>query len=153
MRKLLLFFLLFAAGPCLAAFGYHGGRNCYASAGDAFAEKCAGFVVVSATNNEYSSCRLATVGAPVQCVSTGAYNFCDVQVTVMKHSFNGNDTAATSNNATQYWSLPSCDLGPSSADKIADMSLLWGLFLGAAIVIYTLRRLLGIWERSPHEES
>jgi hypothetical protein len=52
-----------------------------------------------------------------------------------------------------YPVLKICDDSPQlTADKIADMSLLWGLFLVVAIVIYGLRRLLNIFESAPHGE-
>lgn len=39
-----------------------------------------------------------------------------------------------------------------TSEKIADMSAMWGLFLVVAIVIYGLKRLLGVFESSPHVE-
>jgi hypothetical protein len=41
----------------------------------------------------------------------------------------------------------------AAASRIADMALLWGLFLGAAIVIVIARKFLNLWESSPHVES
>jgi hypothetical protein len=46
-----------------------------------------------------------------------------------------------------------CDNTPGfTPDKIADMSLLWALFLVCAIVIWCLRRLLNVFDSPPHGE-
>jgi hypothetical protein len=71
----------------------------------------------------------------------------------------GTITAASDNlctittNAMSFAIAKQCDNSPQlTPDKIADMSLLWGLFLVVAIVIYGLRRLLNIFESAPHGE-
>lgn len=54
---------------------------------------------------------------------------------------------------TEHPIIKLCDDSPQfTADKIADMSLLWGAFLLAAIVIFLLRKLLNIFESPPHGE-
>lgn len=63
---------------------------------------------------------------------------------------NGAALQSTITTSDQYQNLQACDLGPTAADKIADMSLLWGLFLGAAIAIFLVRKMLNIWDTSPH---
>jgi hypothetical protein len=46
-----------------------------------------------------------------------------------------------------------CDSTPElTTAKIADMSLLWGLFLVCAIVIWGLRKLFNIFDSPPHGE-
>ncbi len=39
---------------------------------------------------------------------------------------------------------------PVSVERVADMGLVFGLFMLAAIVIYFGRQMLGIFDRNPH---
>lgn len=55
--------------------------------------------------------------------------------------------------ASNYPVIKVCDDAPSfTVEKMQDMTVLWGLFLGAAIAILIVRKILAIFESSPHVE-
>lgn len=45
------------------------------------------------------------------------------------------------------------ETSPADPARLADLAEMWGLFLGAAIVVLCLRKLANIFDRSPHGDS
>lgn len=93
--------------------------------------------IVGATQSGYDKYYVGASGCMVGKVSTNAHVW-------------GQITQVCEPAEPHYAAVP---LGAGASARIADMAVLWGLFLGAAIVIICLRKFANIWERAPHGEN
>lgn len=155
--RLLLAVAAFIAGPAFAAWGWSGGDGtCHVSPATAGAHICASireFDYQSNLANPYLYLTCANLPVAPSCGTAEEGAFCSVALTLQPFMFAASGgTSVNGSSRTRNHVMAACDLGDSLPDKIADMSLLWALFFGAAIVILAMRKFANIWERSPHAE-